>query len=48
MDRPTDLHVTAVKRIMRYLKGTLADGIMYNHSTDKANLLGWSDSDYAG
>ncbi|PNX87561.1 copia-type polyprotein, partial [Trifolium pratense] len=48
MDRPTELHVTAVKRIMRYLKGTLTDGIMYSHNTDEANLLGWSDSDYAG
>ncbi|PNX62285.1 copia-type polyprotein, partial [Trifolium pratense] len=47
MDRPTDLQVTAVKRIMRYLKGTLVDGIMYSHITVKANLLGWSDSDYA-
>ncbi|MCI47987.1 gag-pol polyprotein, partial [Trifolium medium] len=38
MDRPTELHVTAIKRITRYLKGTLADGIMYSHSTDKIEL----------
>ncbi|CAJ2655214.1 unnamed protein product [Trifolium pratense] len=42
MDRPTELHVTAVKRIMRYLKGTLADGIMYSHNSDEAKLVGWS------
>ncbi|GAU37106.1 hypothetical protein TSUD_278930 [Trifolium subterraneum] len=49
MDRPTDIHVAAVKRIMRYLKGTLTDGIMYKHTSNKnIELVGWSDSDYAG
>ncbi|PNX81554.1 copia-type polyprotein [Trifolium pratense] len=32
MDRLTKLHVTAIKRIMRYLKGTLADGIIKSTS----------------
>ncbi|XP_045831624.1 secreted RxLR effector protein 161-like [Trifolium pratense] len=48
MDRPTEMHVVAIKRIMRYLKGTLTDGIMYNHFTEEMELVGWSDSDYAG
>ncbi|PNX79687.1 copia-type polyprotein, partial [Trifolium pratense] len=48
MDRPIELHVTTIKRIMRYLKGTLVDGIMYSHRTNKIDLVGWSDSDYAG
>jgi hypothetical protein len=49
MDRPTEMHVMAVKRIMRYLKGTLGDGVMYKHTEDKGvELVGWSDSDYAG
>ncbi|PNX78271.1 hypothetical protein L195_g034248 [Trifolium pratense] len=48
-DRPTKIHVTAVKRIMRYLKGTLSFGIVYK-SNCKTNmkLKGWCDSDYAG
>ncbi|GAU29902.1 hypothetical protein TSUD_379930 [Trifolium subterraneum] len=49
MERPTVMHIAAVKRIMRYLKGTLTDGIMYKHTNDKRlELIGWSDSYYAG
>ncbi|PNX64676.1 copia-type polyprotein, partial [Trifolium pratense] len=49
MERPTNLHLTAVKRILRYLKGTLTNGIMYKCDTEKPfKLVGWSDSDYAG
>ncbi|CAJ2652613.1 unnamed protein product [Trifolium pratense] len=48
MDKPTEMHVIAVKRIMRYLKGTMSYGILYK-STDGENvtLVGWTDSDYA-
>ncbi|GAU28376.1 hypothetical protein TSUD_257040 [Trifolium subterraneum] len=49
MDMRTEMHIAAIKRIMRYLKGTLTDGIMYKHTTDtKLEFVGWSDSDYAG
>ncbi|MCH81846.1 copia-type polyprotein, partial [Trifolium medium] len=49
MDRPTEMHVAAIKRILRYLKGTLTDGIMYKKETgERLELVGWSDSDYAG
>ncbi|PNX59879.1 cationic amino acid transporter 1-like protein, partial [Trifolium pratense] len=49
MERPTNMHLTAVKRILRYLKGTLTNGIMYKSDTEKGfELVGWSDSDYAG
>jgi hypothetical protein len=49
MERPTEMHVAAVKRILRYLKGTLDHGILYKPKTgDKLILEGWSDSDYAG
>ncbi|XP_045792016.1 secreted RxLR effector protein 161-like [Trifolium pratense] len=49
MDRPTELHFAALKRILRYLKGTLTDGIMYQSKAGKSlELVGWSDSDYAG
>ncbi|PNY15444.1 retrotransposon-related protein [Trifolium pratense] len=49
MERPTEMHVTAVKRIMRYLKGTLGFGIMYKFNSKSGMCLkGWCDSDYAG
>jgi hypothetical protein len=49
MERPTEMHVAAIKRIMRYLKGTLSLGIMYKKvSGDVLQLNGWTDSDYAG
>ncbi|CAJ2642245.1 unnamed protein product [Trifolium pratense] len=47
MERPTEIHLAAVKRIMRYLKGTLELGIWYRRN-EKLTLVGWSDSDYAG
>ena len=43
---PSRTHWTAVKRIIRYLKGTLNYGILYKHSSTD-NLKGYSDSDFA-
>jgi hypothetical protein len=49
MERPTEMHVAAVKRILRYLKGSLSFGIWYkNGNGDDLQLIGWTDSDYAG
>ncbi|MCH80374.1 copia-type polyprotein, partial [Trifolium medium] len=49
MERPTEMHVAAIKRIMRYLKGTTGLGIMYKREDSEAlQLKAWSDSDYAG
>jgi hypothetical protein len=49
MDKPTEMHFCAVKRILRYLKGTMSYGIMYKkNAKGQLNLVGWSDSDYAG
>ncbi|GAU36464.1 hypothetical protein TSUD_166300 [Trifolium subterraneum] len=49
MDRPTEMHVAAVKRILRYLKGTMSYRILYrNIKEGKVTLVGWTDSDYAG
>ena len=42
---PTQAHLTAVKRIFRYLKGTIELKLQYRH--DGENLLGYSDADWA-
>ncbi|PNX96743.1 hypothetical protein L195_g019956 [Trifolium pratense] len=47
MERPTEIHLAAAKRVMRYLKGTMDLGVLYRRNGD-LKLLGWSDSDYAG
>ncbi|GAU13002.1 hypothetical protein TSUD_173010 [Trifolium subterraneum] len=47
MERPTEIHLAAAKRVMRYLKGTLDLGILYRRN-EEMKLQGWSDSDYAG
>jgi len=45
--KPSEAHLTAVKRILRYLKGTLDITVKYKNS-DKCEVLGYSDADYAG
>ena len=42
---PTQAHLTAVKRIFRYLKGTIELKLQYR--PDGENLLGYSDADWA-
>ena len=44
---PTEAHLTAVKRIFRYLKGTMDLGLKYQKSDD-FQLIGFSDADWAG
>jgi hypothetical protein len=44
---PKECHLTAVKRILRYLVHTPNLGLWYPKGS-KFNLLGYSDSDYAG
>jgi hypothetical protein len=49
MERPTKVHVAAVKRIMRYLKGSIGYGILYKKQyNEEMQMCGWTDSDYAG
>ena len=45
--KPTKTHWTAVKRILRYLKGTTSYGLLYNTS-DLKNCEGYSDADWGG
>jgi len=43
---PRETHLTAVKRIFRYLKGTVNLGLLYKKSSDY-KLVGFCDADYA-
>lgn len=47
MEKPTEMHLQAAKRIMRYLKGTIKLGVLYGRS-GKEELIAFTDSDYAG
>lgn len=40
-------HLYAIKRILRYIKGTLDVGI-FHFSTDKFGLVGYTNNDWAG
>jgi hypothetical protein len=44
---PSQAHLTAVKRIMQYLKGTIDVAIEYRKS-DTERLIGYADADWAG
>jgi hypothetical protein len=44
---PKASHSTAQKRIIRYIKGSLNIGILYD-ATSKEGLIGYSDTDYRG
>ena len=44
---PTRRHWTGIKRILRYLKGTSDLGLYYSSSVEE-ELIGYSDSDWAG
>ena len=47
-ENPSKMHWTAVKRIMRYLKGTSSLGLMYHANEEDSCLTGYSDADWAG
>lgn len=47
LDRPAEAHVNAVKRILRYVKGSLETGIRFKGGNDLL-FCGYSDADYAG
>jgi hypothetical protein len=50
MQKPGKLHWIAVKRIMRYLKGTINYGLIYQEDLDIKNIVleAYCDSDWAG
>nr|GFC31699.1 uncharacterized mitochondrial protein AtMg00810-like [Tanacetum cinerariifolium] len=45
--KPTEKHLKEVKRIFRYLRGTVNTGLWYTRDSG-FELTGFSDADYAG
>jgi hypothetical protein len=48
LHRSTMEHQQAVKRIIRYVAGTLDHDLYYTRCPGKAHLVGYSDRDHAG
>lgn len=48
MERPTIMHMNAVKRILRYIQGTVGYGLMYSKKSGNNILTGYTNSDLAG
>ena len=44
---PGRSHLIALKRILRYLKGTVQHGLVLGGKNDRVDLVGWTDSDWA-
>ena len=47
MTSPTELHLQATKRVLRYLKGTVDLGVFYQKEGN-GGLMAYTDSDYEG
>lgn len=45
---PRECHLTAAKRILRYLKGTIDLSLVYGKVEPDPGLIGFSDADWAG
>jgi len=45
MEKPTVMHMQAVKKIIRYLKSTTDLGLVYTLREEQEVLVGYSDSD---
>jgi len=48
MEKPTMEHLAAVKRILRYLAGTLDYRLQFTRDPDSARFVGYCDSDLGG
>ena len=48
MSRPSKYHWIGVKRVLRYLKGTLTYGLTFFADQKEPELFGFSDADWAG
>nr|GFB81151.1 uncharacterized mitochondrial protein AtMg00810-like [Tanacetum cinerariifolium] len=47
LEKPTEKHLNVVKRIFRYLKGTINMGLWYSKDT-VMSLTAYADADHAG
>lgn len=45
---PTEQHWSGVKRVLRYLKGTISSGLVFHKDSRAIDLIGYSDADWAG
>jgi hypothetical protein len=48
LERPTVEHFQAVKKILRYIAGSLQYGLRYGQQTGMTRLVGYCDSDLTG
>lgn len=48
MASPTKEHWSIAERIMRYLKGTIELGILYQSNKEITNLIAYIDCDFVG
>jgi len=48
LDKPTTADIIRVKRVLRYLSGTLSTGIVYKPDCSPGLLECYSDADFAG
>jgi hypothetical protein len=48
LERPTEEHLQVVKKILRYIIGTLQYGLCYERQTGTTRLVGYCDSDLSG
>ena len=48
MANPDVQHLSAAKRVLRYLKGTKEKGLVYSGNAAAKSLIGYSDADWAG
>jgi hypothetical protein len=48
LERPTEEHLQAVKKILRYITGTLQYGLRYGRRMRTTRLVGYCDSDLTG
>ena len=50
MQEPRELHLRFVKRLLRYVKNTIEYSLIFKKNSEfsMSNLIGFTDSDYAG
>ena len=46
-ENPSKIHWNAIKRIIKYVKGTTEYGLIYKNNNDCSQILAFSGADYA-